>query len=64
MNYLYKLIKIPTNLSYKEYVTKGQSVDQVSVTIANTEINQNPPIIQIKFLVQTNKMMGLNQIKI
>ena len=44
VNYLYRLIKIPTNLSYNDYITKGQSVEQVSVTVANAEINQNPPM--------------------
>ena len=44
VNYLYRLIKIPTNLSYNDYITKGQSVDQVSVTVTNTQINQNPPM--------------------
>ena len=44
VNYLYRLIKIPTNLSYNDYITKGQSVEQVSVTVANAQINQNPPM--------------------
>ena len=44
VNYLYRLIKIPTNLSYNDYITKGQSVNQVSVTVTNTQINQNPPM--------------------
>ena len=44
VNYLYKLIKLPTDLSYNDYIGKGQNVDQVSVTIANTQTNQNPPM--------------------
>ena len=44
MNYLYRLLKIPTNSSYNDFITKSQSVKQVSVIAANTQINQNPPM--------------------
>ena len=39
VNYLYKLIKLKTNVSYEEYLKNGQVVEQTSVT--NTQINQN-----------------------
>lgn len=44
VNYFYKLISLKSNVSYNEYIKNGQNVDQVSVTITNTPINQNPPI--------------------
>ena len=58
VNYLYKLIKIPTISSYNEYLKSGESVEQGSVTIANTQINQNPQIFPYN---NTNQIPGSNQ---
>lgn len=41
VNYLYKLIKIPTDLSYNDYLNNGQNVEQVSNT-TTIQVNQNP----------------------
>ena len=44
VNYLYKLIRINSNISYNEYLQEIRNVGQVSVTITNEKINPNTPI--------------------
>ena len=44
VNYLYKLIRLNSNISYSEYLQEIRNVGQVSVTITNEKISQNPPI--------------------
>ena len=44
VNYIYKLIRINTNVSYSEYLQELRNVGQISVTINNEKINQNAPI--------------------
>ena len=43
VNYLYKLIKLHSNVSYNEYKKGGQFVQEVSIRDSNTEI-KNPQI--------------------
>ena len=44
VNYIYKLIRINSNVSYSEYLQELRNVGQISVTINNEKINQNAPI--------------------
>ena len=45
MIYIYKLLKLKSNVSYLEYLKNGQNVEQVSVTVTNAQISQTPPIL-------------------
>ena len=58
VNYLYKLIRLKSNVSYNEYLKNGETIGQVSVIIANSPNNQNPPIFPYN---NQNKIPNSNQ---
>jgi heme/copper-type cytochrome/quinol oxidase subunit 2 len=60
VNYLYKLLKLKTDVNYEEYLKGGQTVEQNSMT--NVQITQNQPVLSTNLPNQTGYTSSNNKV--